>query len=194
MTHTAHAKSLFVMVCAAIALGLTPLMSGAQAAPPPRAPRPPQGDTTALLQPPSSTDPPAMHRPTSVPAAMRTLSPPTVLPPAPGGAPLDTTAGRGRQPAGTGGAGAAIQASTAPVGASAPAIPAPLTRVAPVPRVRAQQAVVRVVDATQSRPNGASMRCKDGSYLNGAPLADRCDNRGGVALLYRDEQAPARRP
>lgn len=33
------------------------------------------------------------------------------------------------------------------------------------------------------------MRCKDGSYLSGAPSADRCANNGGVASVFPAKSA-----
>ena len=41
-------------------------------------------------------------------------------------------------------------------------------------------------------PAGATMRCKDGTYLSGATAASRCDSFGGVAaLLVAPPAAPA---
>ena len=39
-------------------------------------------------------------------------------------------------------------------------------------------------------PAGATMRCKDGTYLSGAPLADRCSASGGVAVVFPAVETP----
>jgi hypothetical protein len=41
-----------------------------------------------------------------------------------------------------------------------------------------------VVPVNSAPPAGTTMRCKDGSYLSGAPSADRCANNGGVATVF----------
>jgi hypothetical protein len=49
-----------------------------------------------------------------------------------------------------------------------------------------------------ARPANATMRCKDGTYLSGAPSTDRCSGNGGTAVTYPTQPptptAPARRP
>jgi hypothetical protein len=57
---------------------------------------------------------------------------------------------------------------------------------------------VSAAAAIQAPPAGATMHCKDGTYLTGAPSKDRCANNGGVAAILPSTPpapaAPARRP
>ncbi len=50
----------------------------------------------------------------------------------------------------------------------------------------------------QAPPAGATMHCKDGTYLTGAPSKDRCANNGGLAAILpapvQTPSVPARRP
>jgi hypothetical protein len=55
---------------------------------------------------------------------------------------------------------------------------------APPPRPGATpQPVARVVAQPSAPPAGATMRCKDGTWLSGAPAAGRCDANGGTAVI-----------
>ena len=42
---------------------------------------------------------------------------------------------------------------------------------------------VRAALVEQAPPAGATMRCKDGTYLSGTASADRCANNGGLAAV-----------
>ena len=68
---------------------------------------------------------------------------------------------------------------------------------APTRRVAASQSVRPAVVA-QAPPAGATMHCKDGTYLTGTPNKDRCANNGGLAAILPSTPpapaAPARRP
>lgn len=80
----------------------------------------------------------------------------------------------------------------------------PGIRRAPVPTAAA--AAMRAADArsearpatiprTDAPPAGATMRCRDGSWLTGAPAASRCDRNGGLAVILPvAPPAPPRTP
>lgn len=57
-----------------------------------------------------------------------------------------------------------------------PEAPSATRSVAPV-------AASRVAAPDAAPPAGATMRCKDGTYLTGAPAAGRCDAYGGLAVV-----------
>jgi hypothetical protein len=70
----------------------------------------------------------------------------------------------------------------------------------PAPRVGTPARNVKVAAAAPAisanvvaaaRPVGATMRCKDGTYLTGAVSADRCASNGGVAVTFPVVAAPA---
>ena len=50
------------------------------------------------------------------------------------------------------------------------------------------------VAASAVPPAGATMRCKDGTYLSGPPAAGRCDPYGGLASLLPANGKPAPPP
>ena len=74
--------------------------------------------------------------------------------------------------------GAASSTSRLPLLAPAVIPPPP----APVAASRITQAQISE-PANVAPPADATMRCKDGSYLTGEPVADRCRERGGVAVI-----------
>lgn len=83
---------------------------------------------------------------------------------------------------------------TAPAVAPAPA-PLPVTRISPdpavlAPSVRAAEVAPVVVPQSLTPPAGATMRCKDGTWLFGAPSAARCDRNGGLATILPVRAAP----
>jgi hypothetical protein len=57
---------------------------------------------------------------------------------------------------------------------------------------------VGVAAASQAPPAGATMHCKDGTFLTGTPSKDRCANNGGLAAILpapaQTPSVPARRP
>lgn len=61
----------------------------------------------------------------------------------------------------------------------------------PVPEL-ATPAVMAAPAAASQPPAGATMRCKDGTWLSGAPAAERCTDRGGVATVLPPERVPPR--
>lgn len=206
MTRTALDRSLAAVLCGAALLVLTARVSRGQGAPPVRSAA---ADTVPLLLPSPAAEPPSVHRPSSVPAARRTPTPPTILPPAPGGTPVDTTLRAPRQSLApvNRGAGIAAGAQTPSAqrvaagralvrdGTDPGAAPAPAIQPAPPPMPAAQQSVaVRVVDSREARPNGATMRCKDGVYLFGTPSSQRCDANGGVTAMYETRRPPPTPP
>jgi hypothetical protein len=68
-----------------------------------------------------------------------------------------------------------------------PPRPAPPVRPAPAP-----SAALLVAPVSPTAPPGASMRCKDGTWLTGTPSAARCASNGGVATIL--PAAPAAAP
>lgn len=81
-------------------------------------------------------------------------------------------------------------------------------RVAMPPRVKAPTLApapalapsfsLRPAIADQAPPVGATMRCKDGTYLSGTASANRCANNGGLAAILPPlppvPPTPAKRP
>jgi hypothetical protein len=64
---------------------------------------------------------------------------------------------------------------------------------APALRATAPQPAATLRDAAP--PAGATMRCRDGSWLTGTPNASRCDRNGGLAvILPSTPPAPTRTP
>ena len=181
MTHTDRSRfRVFALVVSALALSVVP--SGARAqAPAPPAPR--AVPAAAPLLQPQATPSPATHRPSAVPVAQRTPTAAVVLPVSPGGAPLDTTA---RQ-TGAGGAVLAVLAAPQPI-----ARPVPPSRAALQSQLQAQAPLRSVSIAPDARPVGATMLCKDGSYLTGPAAEDRCDTRGGMSAMFKDRTVPTR--
>ena len=75
----------------------------------------------------------------------------------------------------------------APVVAPAPAVK-PVQRATPLPTaiaptVRAAEPVAVVRSADDTPPLGATMRCKNGTWLSGTPVASRCDRNRGLAVI-----------
>lgn len=69
-----------------------------------------------------------------------------------------------------------------PLRAMAPAVAAAITRAA---------LVAAPAKAAAAPPAGATAQCKDGTFLFGAPNADRCAGNGGVAAIFsRPTPAP----
>lgn len=77
-------------------------------------------------------------------------------------------------------------------GARAAAVP-PTAPAAPAVRATAPQPAATLRD--DAPPAGATMRCRDGSWLTGTPSASRCDRNGGLAvILPSTPPAPTRTP
>ncbi|MCE9601363.1 MAG: DUF3761 domain-containing protein [Gemmatimonadetes bacterium] len=72
-----------------------------------------------------------------------------------------------------------------------PAPAAPAT----TPSVRAAAAQPAANARNDAPPAGATMRCRDGTWLSGTPSESRCDRNGGLAvILPAPRAAPARVP
>lgn len=78
-----------------------------------------------------------------------------------------------------------------PVPAASPTPPVPtMQRSSPPPAPAARPAdpaptaaAAAASPANATPPAGATMRCKDGVWLSGAPAANRCERNGGVAVI-----------
>jgi len=139
-----------------------------------QSPTPPAAQPATTLQSPAVAPPPPRPAAT-VPAAQRTPTAPVNLRPAPASLPSPATV----HPDSLRRRAAAAATSNAPA--------APALRVAAPPRkapTAAQSAIAKSVAPAASRPVGATMHCKDGTYLTGAPAADRCAANGGVAAIF----------
>ena len=72
--------------------------------------------------------------------------------------------------------------------------PAPAPPAA-TPSVRAATPQPAANARNDAPPAGASMRCRDGTWLSGTPSESRCDRNGGLAvILPAPRSAPARVP
>lgn len=86
-----------------------------------------------------------------------------------------------------------------PVPVVAPTPPVkPVERTAPpppavAPAVRAAEPALVVRPQDEVPPLGATMRCKDGTWLSGTPSAERCDRNRGLAVIL-PVRAPAPPP
>ena len=142
----------------------------------PSTPAPPSGTQAApqVKAPPAPALPP---RPSNIPASQRTPTPPLSLRPAPVGSAVSS-----RRPD-----------SAKIVAPAKPAADAPAARVANPARktpVAIAPAATKTVLTAEAPPIGATMRCKDGTYLTGTPSADRCSGNGGVSVTYPAQTAP----
>jgi hypothetical protein len=171
------------MLALALVLGAAKTATAQSGAP--QTPVAPAAAPVVKLQAPPVAPPPPRPAPL-IPASQRTPTPPISLKAAPaGGASVAS-----HRPDSTRG--------VAPAMSVAPAAPA--ARVAAPPRTRPVAAAstisMNVIPATQGPPAGATMRCKDGTYLTGAPSAARCVGNGGVAMTYPAQAAspPAPKP
>jgi hypothetical protein len=172
--------SRIVSIAAATVIALGSANLRAQQSPPsqpsaPSAPPPPQQVVVPSLVPPKKAPLPPPPAPAFaaqravVPAAVNSMKRVGVLP--------DSV-----RPA------AATKLAVRPM-AAPPAPPAPQTTAA---RIAAAE---RSVAPANTAPIGATMRCRDGTYLTGAASAGRCANNGGVAAIYPAQpSAPTARP
>ena len=58
----------------------------------------------------------------------------------------------------------------------------------------ASAAVIAPAKVAAAPPATATMQCKDGTFLYGAPSADRCTNNGGLAAIFTRPTPPPARP
>ena len=161
-----------------------PTSSAAQVASPSRAPipTPPRRDSVVALQPLRvTTPPPSSVRPTGVRSNLRAELPPSpIAMVSPSPAPN-------------------VARQAAPTVIAGPPAPTPLVRPVPSPIVAsAVTPAQRVASADATPPTGATMRCKDGTFLPGAVSEERCAGNGGVSVTFQaapaTPQPPARRP
>jgi hypothetical protein len=152
----------------AISLGLG--VQGVEAQQQVPAPPPPAVVAAPALLRPSAAPPPTA--PVAAQAANRTPTAAPVRPMQPGSAlPPDSV-------------------RPAPVAVSTPR-PAPVASPPPAPVAAAPTAVRAAVAPPSAPPAGASMHCKDGTYLTGTAAPGRCDANGGVAaVLPAAKQTP----
>ena len=154
---------------ALLALALVAGTASAQGVPPtpPRYSRPQPTHTPPQPPPPPAPVPmgAAASRlaPTPAPAPVEPMKPASPPPPRP-----------------------AAALTPAPALLTAPAPPPPRPTVAPSPSTAAHL----VAPPETAWPTGATMRCKDGTYLTGPPAADRCANNGGVTAIMAPHPAP----
>jgi hypothetical protein len=145
-------------------------------------PTPPAAAPAPALKLPANAPPPPRPAPL-VPASQRTPTPALSLKPAP-----DVGLARPSSVHPDSARAARQRAQSAAIAAAAPA-----ARLASPPRrtpTPAATTSAKTVNTADTRPIGATMRCKDGTYLTGAPSADRCSGNGGVAVTY-SPQSPA---
>lgn len=178
-------------------LVLTLGASRAVAQAPATAPPPPPPQTAApapVLRPPTAPPPPAAA---PAGAANRTATAAPVLPPGPASAlPPDSVRPAPAVAPAAPPANAVAQCRdgtfvVAPSDPSACAahrgllvrMPEVRTPVPPPARAAAPVAAARAATPEVAPPAGATMRCKDGTYLTGAPAAGRCDSYGGLAVV-----------
>lgn len=149
------------------------------------APTPPAQAPAPALKLPASAPPPP--RPAAiVPASQRTPTPPLSLK----AAPNDGTVPPSRVHPDS------VRAATARTSvATKLAVSPPTAQVANPPRRAAvtstSLAASATVNSPAARPIGATMRCKDGTYLTGTASADRCAGNGGVAATFPAISTPA---
>ena len=71
-------------------------------------------------------------------------------------------------------------------------VPAPLTT---APSVRSAAPPSATLSRNDAPPAGATMRCRDGTWLSGTPSDSRCAQNGGLAVILPAPRAvPARVP
>ena len=60
--------------------------------------------------------------------------------------------------------------------------------------IAAQASVIAPARVATAPPATSTMQCKDGTFLYGAPSADRCANNGGLAAIFARPTPPPARP
>ena len=143
-------------------------------------PAPPRRDTLAPESPRVTTPPPSLVLPTGVRASIRSAPPAgpvAMVSPSPEPSTLR-------------------QASTVIPGPPTPptlarAVPSPIAALAVTP-------AQRIASADPAPPPGATMRCKDGTFLTGVASEQRCAGNGGLGVTFQatpaTPQPPVRRP
>jgi hypothetical protein len=188
-------------------------VAGAQAPAAPQVPPAPQQPTSApTVAPPRRASPPPAATPTTGQAAQAPVPAQVRAAPARPGLPLDSArpavaAAATAEPAnaiarcadGTFVVPPSDASACANRGGARVIMPGRGTPPAPVARAVTAQATVRAAPVPAAAPPaGATMLCRDGTYLSGAPSAGRCDANGGlVAILPAPRAAPpppVRRP
>lgn len=182
MTIPTFHRTLGVTVALACMLIARPAASSAQVASPAKAPLPPppRRDTVVAPQPLRITTPPPSVRPTTVRAASRAVQPPAPLAMV-SPSPEPSTLRQG------------------PTVIPGPPTPPALARVVPTPVASSTVTPAqRIASADAAPPTGATMRCKDGTFLTGAASEQRCAGNGGLSVTFlaapKTPQPPVRRP
>ena len=142
-------------------------------------PAPPRRDTVALEPLRVTTPPPSSVRPAGIRASIRSAQP----------------------------AGPAAMVSPSPDPSTLrqaltviPGPPTPLPLARPVPSPIATPDITpaqRIASADPAPPPGATMRCKDGTFLTGVASEPRCAGNGGLGVTFPatpTPQPPLRRP
>lgn len=143
-------------------------------------PAPPRGDTVALQPLRVTTPPPSSVRPTGIRASIRSAQPAgpvAMMSPSPEPSTLR-------------------QGLTVIPG---PPTPPPLARLVPSPiAASAITPAQRIASADPAPPPGATMRCKDGTFLTGVASEQRCAGNGGLGVSFpapvETPRPPLRRP
>jgi hypothetical protein len=168
------------MTVVGVIVALTALQSHALRAQGPAVPPPPPriATGTAAVAQPAQPAPLILPAAPSPPAPPKTITPASALPPKDSAVALCNNGTFVMLPG--------TPADCASRGGLRVAMP---PRAGPVVRRATTSQSVRPSLVEQGPPAGATMRCKDGTYLTGTPAADRCANNGGVAAII-----PARAP
>ncbi len=199
-----HCRGYAVRVAIALVLGASSAI--AQSTPPvARPPARPDSSSSAPLRKPVELPPPP--RPAALPAAAtaarRTPTAPlTLAAPAKAATPPESLSTSVKAGANAPPPNAVAHCSDGayvvpPAPASACAqhggLRAAFQRSAPPPRpgtaTASTQPARSVAVAPAAIPIGATMHCKDGTYLSGTPAADRCANNGGLAAILPVQRA-----
>ena len=173
----------FGVTAMAFLLLARPASSAAQVESPPRAPvpTPPRRDSLRVEPLRVTTPPPSTLRPTGIRSTIRTAEPEGPVAMVSPSAPVSSL----RQ--------------AAPTVVAVPPEPTPLARPVPTPVVASVVTPAqRIAAADAAPPAGATMRCKDGTFLTGTPSEQRCEGNGGVSVTFSAPliapQPPVRRP
>ena len=183
----------------ALALGIAGGAARAQNPPPPPQPVP----QPAVLKPATAPPPPspaagrargAAQAPTFAPivAPARLGAPPDSVRPASGAPPAPPPANAtARCRDGTYVVPPAVSGACTARGGLLVTIPQRAAPAIPANRVAAPVAAVAAAPASAGPPAGATMQCKDGSYLSGTPSGAACAGHGGLgAVLPAPRTAP----
>jgi hypothetical protein len=169
-------KTTIISVAGAALIALHAEQARSQAAPPPPPPRVAQSSSAATSTPAAPVAPLKLLATSTVPTPPKVVVPASVLPPKDSAVALCNNGTFVMRPGTT--------ADCASRGGLKIAMAHRATAAtAPVRRAVTSQSV-RPATAEQAPPAGATMRCKDGTYLTGVASADRCSGNGGLAVIF----------